>query len=110
VILSVLAVSFLSLAGRGVGVIGEVETGMVSLAVPAVSVDRLAALLPGALAIVLLGYSVSLSVATVGAQATGEEINPNQELVGLGVANLGAALSSGFVVCGSLVIRKPYMV
>jgi SulP family sulfate permease len=75
-----------------------------------VSVDRLAALLPGALAIVLLGYSVSLSVATVGAQATGEEINPNQELVGLGVANLGAALSSGFVVCGSLsrgvVIRR----
>jgi MFS superfamily sulfate permease-like transporter len=58
--------------------------------------------MPGALAIVLLGYSVSLSVAAVGAQATGEEINPNQELVGLGVANLGAAVSSGFVVCGSL--------
>jgi high affinity sulfate transporter 1 len=110
VILSVLAVSFLGLAGRGVGVIGEVETGMVSLAVPSVSVDKLAALLPGAFAIVLLGYSVSLSVAAVGAQTTGEEINPNQELVGLGVANLGAALSSGFVVCGSLsrgvVIRR----
>jgi MFS superfamily sulfate permease-like transporter len=75
-----------------------------------VSVDKLAALLPGAFAIVLLGYSVSLSVAAVGAQATGEEINPNQELVGLGMANLGAALSSGFVVCGSLsrgvVIRR----
>jgi len=110
VILSVLAVSILGLAGRGVGLIGEVETGMVSLAVPAVSVDKVAALLPGALAIVLLGYSVSLSVAAVGAQATGEEINPNQELVGLGVANLGAAVSSGFVVCGSLsrgvVIRR----
>ncbi len=110
VILSVLAVSILGLAGKGVGLIGEVETGMVSLAVPAVSVDKLAALLPGAFAIVLLGYSVSLSVAAVGAQATGEEINPNQELVGLGMANLGAALSSGFVVCGSLsrgvVIRR----
>jgi len=110
VILSVLAVSILGLAGRGVGLIGEVETGMVSLAVPAVSVGKLAALLPGAFAIVLLGYSVSLSVAAVGAQATGEKINPNQELVGLGMANLGAALSSGFVVCGSLsrgvVIRR----
>ena len=110
VILSVLAVSLLSLAALGVGVIGEVKTGMVSLAMPAVSMDKVAALLPGALAIVLLGYSVSLSVAAVGAQATGEEINPNQELVGLGVANLGAALSSGFVVCGSLsrgvVIRR----
>jgi high affinity sulfate transporter 1 len=110
VFLSVLAVSFLGLAERGVSVIGEVETGMVSLAMPAVAVDKLAALLPGAFAIVLLGYSVSLSVAAVGAQATGEEINPNQELVGIGVANLGAALSSGFVVCGSLsrgvVIRR----
>jgi len=68
------------------------------------------ALMPGAFAIVLLGYSVSLSVAVAGAQVTGEEINPNQELVGLGVANLGAAFSSGFVVCGSLsrgvVIRR----
>jgi high affinity sulfate transporter 1 len=110
VVLSVLAVSILGLAGRGVGVIGEVETGMVSLSVPSVSVDKLAALLPGALAIVLLGYSVSLSVAAVGAQSTGEEINPDQELVGLGMANLGAAVSSGFVVCGSLsrgvVIRR----
>jgi SulP family sulfate permease len=110
VILSVLAVSLLSLADLGVGVIGEVETGMVSLAMPAVSVDKVASLLPGALAIVLLGYSVSLSVAAVGAETTGEEINPNQELIGLGVANLGAALSSGFVVCGSLsrgvVIRR----
>ena len=110
VLLSVLAVSLMGLAERGVGVIGEVETGMVSLSVPSVSIDKVAALLPGAFAIVLLGYSVSLSVATVGAQATGEEINPNQELVGLGVANLGAALSSGFVVCGSLsrgvVIRR----
>ncbi len=110
VILSVMAVSFLGLADRGVNVIGEVGTGMVSLALPVVSINKLTALIPGAAAIVLLGYSVSLSVAAVGAQATGEEINPNQELIGLGTANLGAALSSGFVVCGSLsrgvVIRR----
>ncbi|MGB6375860.1 MAG: sulfate permease [Syntrophobacteria bacterium] len=102
VILSVLAVSVLGLADRGVSVIGEVETGMVAMAVPAVSIDKVVALLPGALAIVLLGYSVSLGVAAVGAQTTGEKIDSNQELVGLGVANLGAAFSSGFVVCGSL--------
>jgi high affinity sulfate transporter 1 len=110
VILSVLAVSILGLVDRGVSVIGEVETGMVPLAIPEVSLDKVVALMPGALAIALLGYSVSLSVAAVGAEVTGEEINPNQELVGLGVANLGAALSSGFVVCGSLsrgvVIRR----
>jgi high affinity sulfate transporter 1 len=110
VIISVLAVSVFGLAAHGVNVIGEVETGMVSLAVPALSLGKVGALMPGAFAIVLLGYSVSLSVAAAGAQATGEEINPNQELVAFGMANLGAAFSSGFVVCGSLsrgvVIRR----
>jgi high affinity sulfate transporter 1 len=110
VLLTIIAVSVLGLAERGVSVIGEVATGMVTLAVPAVSLGNVAALLPGAFAIVLLGYAVSLSVASVGAEATGEEIDPNQELVALGGANLGAALSSGFVVCGSLsrgvVIRR----
>ena len=110
VVLAVLAVALLGLAERGVSVIGEVGTGMVRLSMPAISLEKGLALMPGALAIALLGYSVSLSVAAVGAQATGEEIDPNQELVALGVANLGAAISSGFVVCGSLsrgvVIRR----
>ena len=102
VLLAVLAVTLLGLAERGVAVVGEVETGMLTLAVPALSLSKIASLLPGAFAIVLLGYSVSLSVATLGAQKTGETIDPNQELVALGVGNLGAAFSSGFVVCGSL--------
>jgi len=110
VLLSIVAVSVFGLEERGVSVIGEVETGMVTLALPNVNLSDVAALLPGAFAIVLLGYAVSLSVAAVGAESTGEEIDPNQELVALGGANLGAAFSSGFVVCGSLsrgvVIRR----
>jgi len=102
VLLSVLAVSILALDESGVTVIGKVSTGMVALSIPALEVDTVLALVPGALAIVLLGYSVSLSVAAVGAQSTGEEINPNQELLALGISNIGAAVSSGFVVCGSL--------
>ncbi len=102
VILSVLAVSLLDLGAHGVAVVGEVQTGMVSLSLPTISLAKVTSLLPGALAIALLGYSVSLSVATVGAQDTGEEIDPDQELLALGMANLGASLSSGFVVCGSL--------
>lgn len=110
VLLGVLAVSLLNLTERGVDVIGEVQTGMISLKLPPLDLGHIVSLLPGALAIVLLGYSVSLSVAAVGAEATGEEIDPNQELVALGAANLGSAFSSGFVVCGSLsrgvVIRR----
>lgn len=100
--LAVLAVSLFALEDLGIRVIGPVETGMVTLSVPALSPGKVIALLPGAFAIALLGYAVSLSIATLGAERTGESIDPDQELIGLGVANLGAAFSSGFVVCGSL--------
>jgi MFS superfamily sulfate permease-like transporter len=110
VVLSILVASFAGLAEQGVAVIGAVPTGMVGLSVPSINLGDVTALLPGAFAIVLLGYAVSLSVADVGAQTTGETIDPNQELVALGGANLGSAISSGFVVCGSLsrgvVIRR----
>jgi SulP family sulfate permease len=100
--LAIFAVFVFSLDGLDVRVIGPVETGMISLSIPALSVAKIVSLLPGAFAIALLGYAVSLSIATLGAEKTGERIDPNQELVGLGVANLAAAFSSGFVVCGSL--------
>ena len=102
VVLAVGAVVLFDLEGRGVKVMGVVEKGMVPLSLPPMDLKRAIGLLPGAFAIVLLGYSVSLSVANLGAQKTGEEIDSNQELVALGMANLGAAFSSGFVACGSL--------
>jgi high affinity sulfate transporter 1 len=102
VLLSVLFVFIFGLAERGVSVIGEIEKGMVSPTLPAVTLKKIAPLLPGAFAIVLIGYSVSLGVASVGVKQTKERIDANQELIGLGVANLGAGLSSGFVVSGSL--------
>ena len=102
VVLAVSAVVLFDLEGRGVMVMGVVEKGMVPLSLPAIDLKRAIGLLPGAFAIVLLGYSISLSVANLGAQKTGEEIDSNQELVALGMANMGAAFSSGFVACGSL--------
>jgi high affinity sulfate transporter 1 len=110
VVFAVLAVTFLGLTDSGVRVIGEVETGMVSLSLPTLDMEKVSRLLPGAFAIALLGYSVSLSVASIGARETGERLNPNQELISLGFSNLGSAISSGFVVSGSLsrgvVIRR----
>ena len=110
VFFAVLAVIFLNLTDSGVRVMGEVETGMVNLSLPTLDMDMITSLLPGAFAIVLLGYSVSLSVASISARETGERIDPNQELISLGFANLGSAISSGIVVSGSLsrgvVIRR----
>ena len=110
VFFAVLAVIFLNLTDSGVRVMGEVETGMVNLSLPTLDMDMITSLLPGAFAIVLLGYSVSLSVASISARETGERIDPNQELISLGFANLGSTISSGIVVSGSLsrgvVIRR----
>ena len=50
----------------------------------------------------MLNYTESLGAAKAAAERTGGELDPNQELIGLGAANLGAGLSSGFVVAGSL--------
>lgn len=102
VIVSIIAVTVLGLESKGVDVVGEIRTGLPSLQLPAVSVAQLQSLVPGALAIVLLGYSESLGAAKAAAEKTGGEIDPNQELVSHGPANLGSALSSGFIVVGSL--------
>ena len=59
-------------------------------------------IVPGALAIVLIGYAESLGAAKAAAAKLGGKIDPNQELVSHGPANLGSAFCSGFVVVGSL--------
>lgn len=102
VIVSILVVTLLGLGSHGVEVVGALQTGLPSWQFPAVSVPQFQALVPGALAIVLLGYSESLGAAKAAAEKTGEEIDPNQELISHGPANLGSAFSSGFVVVGSL--------
>ncbi|MGA1623687.1 MAG: SulP family inorganic anion transporter [Synechocystis sp.] len=101
-ILSIVIVSVLGLEDRGLDLIGSVSAGLPPLGLPQVSVQQLEGVTGGALAIVLLGYAESLGAANAAAEKTGEEIDPNQELISLGPANLLAGLSSGFLVVGSL--------
>ncbi len=101
-VLAIAVVSLLGLEDRGVALVGTIEAGLPSLGLPHVSLLDLQAILPGALAIVLLGYAETLGAAKAAAAVTGGEIDPNQELLSHGPANLGSALCSGFVVVGSL--------
>lgn len=102
VIVATLAVSLFNLQAKGVDVVGTIQTGFPPLTLPTIPLEQLQALIPGALTIALVGYAESVAVAKTSAEVTGEEINSNQELVALGVANLGAGFSSGFVGMGSL--------
>src|SRR6185437_12388121 len=63
---------------------------------------RLSELTPGALAIVLVGYAEALGGAKAAAIQGGGEIDPNQELIAHGPANILSGLFGGFLVVGSL--------
>ena len=102
VVLAIVVVTVFDLAAAGVDIVGEVETGLPPIGLPGAPLEAIVALIPGALAIVLVGYAESLGGARAAAEKTGEEIDPNQELLALGVANAGSGISSGFVVAGSL--------
>ena len=96
------AVIVFHLHQRGVAIVGAITTTFPPIGLPRLPPPHLSPLIQGALAIVLLNYSESLGAAKAAALVTGGEIDPNQELVGLGMANLGSSLCSGFVVAGSL--------
>ncbi len=102
VLLAILVVTIFNLQHRGVAIVGTISTGLPPFGLPSLPASHLSTLIQGALAILLLNYSESLGAAKAAALVTGGKIDPNQELVGLGVANLGSGLSSGFVVAGSL--------
>jgi sulfate permease, SulP family len=100
VVVGILAVALLGLDARGVAVVGPVAGGWPLPAIPLVSAQDLLVLVPGAIALSIVAYAESLSVAQQLADEHGEEIRPDQELIGNGGANVLAGLFGGFVVGG----------
>jgi SulP family sulfate permease len=100
VILATFAVAGLSLDQLGVSIIGEVPKEIPSINMELVNADMVWKLLPGAFLITIVGFIGSVSVAQSYAAKRRQDIDPNQELVGLGLANLGSALSGAFPVTG----------
>jgi SulP family sulfate permease len=86
----------------GVLVVGDLPSGLPHLAVPDLDPAKLRDLVPGALAIVLVGYAEALGGAKAAAIQGGGDIDPNQELVAHGPANILSGLFGGFLVVGSL--------
>ena len=91
-----------SLGQRGFSVVGELPSGLPRLAPPALRPSDVDGIVPLAFACLLLAYIESVSAARTLALRHGDEIDPRQELLGLGAANLGAALFQGFPVAGGL--------
>src|SRR5258707_516534 len=86
----------------GVRVVGDLPSGLPHLILLNLDPAVLQELVPGALAIVLVGYAEALGGAKAAAMQGGGDIDPNQELVAHGPANILSGLFGGFLVVGSL--------
>jgi sulfate permease, SulP family len=88
------------LAGGG-EVVGNVPAGLPSFSVPKISWELIGSLLSTAIVISLVGFMEAISIAKAIAAKTRQRIDPNQELVGQGLANIVSSLTHGFPVSGS---------
>jgi len=100
VAVTTLVVWALGLGDRGVRIVGDVPQSLPPLTLPDLSLDLVSALMVPALLISLIGFVESISVAQTLAAKKRQRIDPDQELIGLGTANLGAAFTGGFPVTG----------
>ncbi|MDC9720095.1 MAG: sulfate permease [Gammaproteobacteria bacterium] len=100
VIISIVLVSSLGLDQQGVKVVGDIPSGLPTLAWPELSGLLVSTLMPSAIMISLIGYVESISVAQTLANKRRQQIDPNHELLGLGAANVASAASGGFAVTG----------
>ena len=102
VILAIVAMSLAPLEALGVKTVGTIPSGLPQLGWPDVRLRDTDGLLGLALACFLLSYIESISVARTFGLKHRYPINPNQELLALGVANFASGVASGYPLAGGM--------
>ncbi len=87
--------------GLGGQIVGKVPEGLPSMNLPAISWQMIGTLLSTAIVISLVGFMEAISIAKAIAAKTKQKIDPNQELIGQGLANVVGAMTQAFPVSGS---------
>jgi sulfate permease, SulP family len=100
VALGILASAALDLQDHGVAIVGDVPTGFEFVSLASVSADDLVQMIPGALAIVIVGLAQALAIAKSYAAKYHYPVDANREMLGYGAANIGAGVLQGFTVTG----------
>ena len=101
VVLAIAATSVFHLADHGVSLVGVLPKGFPPLTIPHVSLSDFGPLFAGALGIVVVSLADTISTASAFAARTGQEVNGNGEMIGIGVANVAAGFFQGFPVSTS---------
>ncbi len=102
VALSILASTALGLPALGVDTTGPIPAGLPTLERPALRIRDIEGIVPLAAGCLLLAYIEGVSAARMFAAKHGYSLDPRQELLGTGAANLAAALGHGYPVAGGL--------
>ncbi len=99
------AIAVVALSGlvekAGISVVGRLPQGLPAFHIPAVSLDEVAALSAGAIAIALVSFADMSVLSRTFALRGGYRVDSNQELMALGIANIAAGLFSGFSISSS---------
>ena len=101
VVVAIIGATLLDLGDKGVTLVGVLPQGFPALTIPRITGSDLAPLLIGALGIALVSLTDTISTASVFAGRAGQEVRANQEMIGIGAANLAAGLFQGFPVSTS---------
>jgi high affinity sulfate transporter 1 len=101
VVAAIAAVTAFGLGSDGVSLVGTLPQGFPPLTVPRIELADLSLLVAGALGITLVSLTDTISTSSAFAARTGQEIDADQEMVGIGTANLAAGLFQGFPVSTS---------
>ncbi|MFE1880991.1 SulP family inorganic anion transporter [Streptomyces diastatochromogenes] len=101
VVLAIGAAAVFELDEHGVGLVGVLPKGFPPFTVPDVRLDDLGPLSAGALGIAVVSLADTISNASAFAARTGQEVRGNQEMAGIGAANLAAGFFQGFPVSTS---------
>jgi len=102
VALSIIAATLLGLPALGVPITGEIPAGLPALSGPALRLRDVEGIIPLAGGCLLLAYIEGVSAARTFAGKHGYALDPRQELLGIGAANLAAAIGHGYPVAGGL--------
>lgn len=101
VVLAIVAVSFFGLTDLGVKVVGPLPEGFPPFTIPTVPFGDLTLLAAGALGIALVSLTDTISTASAFAARSGDQINGDREMIGIGAANIAAGFFQGFPVSTS---------
>jgi high affinity sulfate transporter 1 len=102
VVLAIIAATLLGLPARGVPITGDIPAGLPTLEGPALRLRDVEGIVPLAAGCLLLAYIEGVSAARTFAAKHGYALDSRQELLGIGAANLAAAMGHGYPVAGGL--------